>query len=83
MHILSLAPPQVRSDLPRTILTGREEVLIEQHTGLFSYETRCIRVRTPQGMTTVTGDQLVIAWFGLQDLLIRGTVHEVRMEADP
>ena len=35
MHLLSLAPPETRSDTPRLVLTGREELLIEQHAGLF------------------------------------------------
>ena len=35
MHLLSLAPLETRSDTPRLVLTGREELLIEQHAGLF------------------------------------------------
>ena len=74
MHLLSLAPPETRSDTPRLVLTGREELLIEQHAGLFSYETRCVRVRTGAGLCAVTGENLVIAWFGVRDLLIRGKI---------
>ncbi|MBQ9264241.1 MAG: YabP/YqfC family sporulation protein [Clostridia bacterium] len=82
MHLLSFAPPQVRTDTPRTVLTGREELLIEQHTGLFSYETKCIRIRTKEGLWTVTGENLVIAYFGVQDMLIKGKIASVSISGD-
>lgn len=69
-----IAPAHVAGDAPRAVLTGRDEVLIEGHTGLFSYETKCIRVRTKAGLWTVTGEGLTIDFFGAQDLLIRGKV---------
>ncbi|MBR1585549.1 MAG: YabP/YqfC family sporulation protein [Clostridia bacterium] len=82
MHLLSFAPPQVRSDCPRLVMTGRDEVLIEQHTGLFSYETKCIRVRTRDGLWTVTGEKLVIAYFGVRDLLIQGKIDGVSVSGE-
>lgn len=82
MHLLSFAPLEVKSEIPRVVMTVREEVLIEQHTGLFSYETKCIRVRTRAGLMTVTGENLVIAYFGVQDMLIRGRVDGVRLDGE-
>lgn len=76
----SFAPPEARSETPRVVITGREEVLIEQHAGLFSYETKCIRVRTKAGLLAVTGKDLVISYFGMQDLLIRGRISGVQMD---
>lgn len=80
MRLSALAPAGTQEERPRVVLAGREEALIEQHTGLFSYDTRCIRVRTKRGLITVTGQNLVIAYFGLKDLLIRGEVAGVTME---
>ncbi len=79
MHAWTFAPPEVRRDIPRVVLCGREEVLVEQHEGLFSYETRCIRARTKSGLLTVTGEGLIIAHFGAQDMLIRGTITAVQI----
>lgn len=81
MRLLSFAPPEVRGNMPRVVVSGREEVLIEQHTGLFSYETKCVRVRTRAGLMTVTGEELVIAYFGVEDLLIQGRVAGVSIDA--
>lgn len=77
---LSVAPPQVAGNAPRCVITGAEEVLIEGHTGLFSYETERIRVRTEKGLWTVTGRGLIISFFGVRDLLIRGEVTGIEME---
>ena len=73
-------PPEIRENVPRVVITGNSEVLVEQHTGLFSYETGCIRIRTAAGLLKVTGEKLVIAHFGAQDLLIRGRVDGVSMD---
>ncbi|NLD84037.1 MAG: sporulation protein [Clostridiales bacterium] len=78
----AVAPRQVWSDTPRLVLTGREELLIEQHTGLFSYETACVRIRTPIGLCTVTGKDLVIQYFGAEDLLIRGRIDTVAVSGE-
>ena len=80
MKISEIAPPEVGKGAARIILTGREEVVIEGHKGLFSYETERIRVRTEKGLWTVTGRGLIISFFGVRDLLIRGEVTGVEME---
>lgn len=79
---MNIVPPEICSRAPRMILTGGEEVLIEQHAGLISYESRCIRIRTGAGAVTVQGEALVIAYFGLQDLLIRGKIHQLLLEGE-
>ena len=82
MRLNGIAPEEVCRDTPRIILTGRKEVLVEQHGGLFSYETRCIRLRTRMGLLTVTGEGLVISHFGAQDALIRGRVDQVQIAGE-
>ena len=77
-----IAPEEVCRDTPRIVMTGREEVLVEQHGGLFSYETRCIRLRTKLGLLTVTGEGLVISHFGAQDVLIRGRVDALQVAGE-
>ncbi|MBQ6804153.1 MAG: YabP/YqfC family sporulation protein [Clostridia bacterium] len=66
--------------MPRIILSGGEELLLEQHGGLFSYDSKCIRIRTGAGLLTVEGEKLVIEYFGVQDLMIRGKIHALRMD---
>ncbi len=77
MKINDLIPPEVGKGTARVILTGREEVVIEGHKGLFSYETKCIRIRSRAGLVTVSGQDLIIDHLGVQDLLIHGKVEDV------
>lgn len=73
---------RIAGDVPRLILTGRKEVLLEGHAGLFSYETNRIRVRVKGGLCTVTGENLTIDYFGAEDLLIRGRVDGIALDGE-
>lgn len=82
MRLDAIVPAEVAARVPRLICTGREETVIEGHTGLFSYESACIRVRTRQGVWTVTGENLTIGYFGAEDLMIRGRVDGLRLDGE-
>ena len=82
MKINEIAPPEVGKGAARIILTGREEVVIEGHKGLFSYETKCIRIRSKSGLVTVSGQDLIIDHLGVQDLLIHGKVEDVAVDGE-
>ncbi|MBR4360603.1 MAG: YabP/YqfC family sporulation protein [Clostridia bacterium] len=82
MHKRDWLPPEITQGQPRLVITGRDEVLLEGHEGLFSYETGNIRVRTGAGMLQVMGENLTIDYFGVQDMLIRGRVDGVQYGGD-
>ena len=82
MLLNGISPREMAERESRALWTGRREVIIEGHRGLYSYETRCIRVRCRQGLWTVTGEGLFIDHFGPEDLLIRGSVHAVALEGE-
>lgn len=82
MRFSQIAPPELVSNAPRLICTGREETIIEGHSGLFSYETSCIRVRTRMGVWTVEGENLLIEYFGTEDLKIKGRVDGIRLDGE-
>ena len=79
---LHLFPPETVGKMPRIVLTGDRELLVEQHKGLFSYDTDRIRIRTTRGLLTVTGEKLTIVYFGTQDLLISGKMFCMQLESD-
>jgi len=76
------AAREARGEISRLVLSGREQLILEGHSGLFSYDTKRIRIRTGEGMIEVTGQDLVIEYFGLRDLMIRGTIEGLRMEGE-
>ena len=67
---------------PRIIINGRDEVTVEGHTGLFSYETAKIQVRTPLGTLTILGEGMILSFFGAQDLSVRGRVHQILLDGE-
>lgn len=71
-----------QSAQPRVTLNGRGEVLVEGHTGLFSYDTARVRIRTPLGILEIRGQDLVIGYFGAEDLMVRGRVDGVGIEGE-
>jgi len=82
MKGLSFAPVEAKLDQPRVVLSWDSEVLIEQHAGLFSYESKCVRVRTKRGLISVTGENLLISYFGIQDLMIQGHVSGIALQGE-
>ena len=83
MKSFSFLSPEVTKGTFRLTLFGREEALVEQHRGLYSNDPRKIRVRTREGVLSVTGENMVIAHFGAQDLLIRGQITGAALEQLP
>lgn len=67
---------------PRVTLKGREEAAVEGHSGLFSYETDCVRVRTAMGILRIEGEALTIGYLGTEDLLVRGRVDRITVEGE-
>ena len=82
LNIHALLPREITGKVPRIVLTGDEELLIEQHRGLYSYDPARIRIRSARALITVTGQKLSIVYFGTQDLLIHGSIFSIALESD-
>ena len=68
---------------PRTLaeVYGTERVLIEQHKGIVSYGAEVIRVGTTYGFLVVEGENLRLCCMSRAQLVIRGKISGLRMEA--
>lgn len=68
---------------PRTLaeVYGTERVLIEQHKGIVSYGAEVIRVGTTYGFLVVEGQDLRLCCMSRAQLVIRGKILGIRMEA--
>ena len=74
-----LEPEGVR---PRTLteLYGTERLLVEQHRGILSYGTECIRICATWGELVVEGQDLRLCCMSRSQLVIRGKLQSIRME---
>lgn len=77
-----LSGPDTENLKPRTLaeLYGRERLLVEQHSGIISYGTECIRIGATFGELVVEGTQLRLCCMSRSQLVIRGKLLNLRME---
>ena len=68
---------------PRTLaeLYGAERLLVEQHRGIVSYSPERIRIAATFGIVGVEGEQLRLCCMSRQQLVIRGGLRAVCVEA--
>lgn len=78
-----LTGPQGNGLMPRTLVEiyGMDRVLVEQHRGIKSYGTESIRIGTTFGVLVVEGQGLRLCCMSKSQLVIRGTIQALRMEA--
>lgn len=67
---------------PRTLaeVYGADRVLVEQHRGIVSYGTECIRIGATFGYLVVEGEKLRLCCMSRSQLVIRGNILGLRME---
>ncbi len=68
-------PEDVVLGLPRILMRGDSQLLLENHRGVVEYAPEKLRVRTALGMLTVEGERLVLSSLGEEDLMISGSIR--------
>ena len=78
-----LTGPEGHGLMPRTLaeVYGKDRVLVEQHRGILSYGTEVIRIGATYGVLVVEGDALRLCCMSKSQLVVRGTILGLRMEA--
>lgn len=70
-------PEDIVLGMPRILLRGKSQLLLENHQGVIEYSSDRLRIRTMLGVVTVVGDCLMLSELGENDLMISGTVHSL------
>lgn len=67
---------------PRTLIEiyGPDRLLVEQHRGIVSYSTECIRIGASCGLMVVEGEGLRLCCMSRSQLVIRGRLQSIRLE---
>ncbi|HHY46769.1 MAG TPA: sporulation protein YqfC [Firmicutes bacterium] len=73
-------PVDVVLDLPRLVLLGNLQVLIENHRGIIEYTGERIRVSLPSGELRVEGSGLVLRRISLDEMLIEGEIGSIAFQ---
>ena len=73
-------PKEVYSNIPNIILTGFEEMIIENNKGILEYEDCFIRINTHIGIININGFNLKLEKMTEDNLKIRGKIEKIDIE---
>ena len=73
-------PKEVYSNSPNIILTGFEEMIIENNKGILEYEDYYIRINTHIGIVNVHGLNLKLEKMTEDNLKIIGKIEKIELE---
>ena len=73
-------PKEVYSNIPNIILTGFEEMIIENNKGILEYEDCFIRINTHIGIININGFNLKLEKMTEDNLKIRGEIEKIDIE---
>ena len=71
-------PADAVLDLPRFLLVGNANLLIENHEGILEYGETLIRVATKEGTVNVTGQELELEEISTDQIMISGRIGALK-----
>ena len=73
-------PQELYSNIPKIIITGFEEMIIENLKGILEYEDYYIRINTSIGIINVNGYNLKLENMTNDDIKITGKIEKFDIE---
>lgn len=73
-------PADLVMDLPRITMLGNQQVLVENHRGIVEYTPSLVKINLSRGQLLVRGAQLTLEHFQAEQVLIEGSVEELRYD---
>lgn len=80
VNILDI-PREVSTNVPKVIITGFDEILIENYKGILEYEEFFARINTSIGIININGFNLKLNQMGDDDILISGKIENLDFES--
>ncbi len=68
-------PEEVYSDIPKVVITGFEEIIIENFKGILEYEEFFVRINTSIGIININGYNLNLENMTNDDLRVTGKIE--------
>ncbi|SFA75714.1 sporulation protein YqfC [Clostridium frigidicarnis] len=73
-------PTDIVLDLPRIIIKANEEITIENHKGIISFDDERVRLDSKMGVILVEGENFQIVFMGGSTLILKGKFKGVKYE---
>jgi len=77
INLLEL-PGDAVLDVPRTILIGSMELVVENHRGLLEYRPDRVVLRLPDGKMAIDGEDLRIGFLSPDQVVLLGRIDGLR-----
>ncbi len=73
-------PKDIMLDLPRLVLIGNLQLILENHRGIIEYSNEKVRIAVSNGEVIVKGSKLQIRGLFTDELSIEGYIETVKYE---
>lgn len=73
-------PQEVCSNVPKFIITGFEELIIENYKGILEYEDFYVRISTYIGIININGYNLNLENMTNDDIKVKGKIESIDIE---
>lgn len=73
-------PQEVCSNVPKFVITGFEEIIIENYKGILEYEDFFVRINTHIGIVNINGYNLNLETMTNDDIKVIGKIESVDIE---
>lgn len=73
-------PREVFSNIPKIVMTGFDELLIENYKGILEYEEFFVRISTHIGIVNINGYSLNLEKMTDDDIKVRGKIESIDIE---
>ena len=73
-------PKEVCSNVPKMIITGFDEILIENFKGILEYEDFFVQINTHIGIININGYNLLLENMTDDDIKVKGKIESVDIE---
>ena len=73
-------PKEVCSDIPKIIITGFDEMIIENFKGILEYEEFFVRINTHIGIININGFNLNLENMTNDDIKVTGEIESMDIE---
>ena len=70
-------PPEVVSDFPQIVMSGNQEIRVENFGGLLEYTSQIMRLNTKCGILVINGVNLEAQKMTSDYITIKGTIIQV------
>ncbi|HLR66491.1 sporulation protein YqfC [Virgibacillus alimentarius] len=71
-------PSDVILELPRITMIGQIHAYIENHQGIVTYSDTELKLKTNKGFVQITGSAFIIKMMLPEEILLEGTISEVK-----